>query len=1421
MMKTKTCTLKLPNDNIFGGGVTFKALSAAVLAGTVIVGAPQVNAADLDLSNKPLTSPTLDYIKDNNMDIPQVKYDQDGNFVETDAVKSPGSAYSVTAGSESDYDFSYQTSDADGNLTTHYAKIDLKELPDYSKPDGYTTTNERIDNTLDASNTNKVIFENISSTNNGGAIYNTLDKSDVNIVADFINNAVKVTSHLYGGAIYNSGSIGNITGDFIGNVATSGGSAIFNTGTIGNITGDFIGNVAKSGGSAIYNTGTIGNVTGDFISNKSARAFENSSSVSNIYGSFINNEFGGLYNQGTISSIQGNFIQNQTEYRGGGFNNSGSIKLVQGDFINNYARIFGGGLYNASNGKIDRIKGNFIGNYIDNYPYGSGAAIQNGAHHTTGYIGIVEGDFIGNHVDVKKENRPDQNEAVYYAQGGAIFNETRSNIDKIKGNFIDNRVTSNGYADGGAIHNSLGSTIGEIEGSFIRNYVDVYDDSEYYSQGGAIQNLAQGKIGKITGDFIANYSKGAIASSGGAIFNSKSAEIGYIKGNFVNNSAEAIEQGNYSQGGAIYNSSSAILRTIEGNFQRNYVCGTNTSGGGAIYNNDAVIEKVTGDFKNNYASGKSYVAGGAIYNYYGKANELNGSFINNYAKSESGSAKGGAIFSLGTTTLVADAGKTNIIAGNYVEDRNGKRDEAVYVSTGEAFVANKNELVKVDGSGFGFYNKYSDYNPEKDKLPAVVDSAFSIVAKNKGTWVINDKINGDANAGVIDYKITNYYANWNGSQRVYVDLDDNFLVRYEASTTTDGDTKTTNINYKNEAGDIIAKEVLVEVTGEEPVFTYYDVEGNEISELPFSKTYNISGKMEYNVNFDGDNSGKIYLNNNIIGGANVTLSNTNLHLGRENFLDGNKLTLNSGLIGMINNRVGISNPYSLTVKGDTTFIGDVDLKNKVMDRFVTDNYGEHTGNLNVAGLNLLSDAIADERVTAVYFAEPGLKNNVINGLATLPDGNQTKVYTPIYQYTVAYDNINQYDGKGDGGYFLFMRGNQIGGGTPSNPSDDFNPAVLTAPVSTVAASQAGMTEAFKYVFEHLDSFTQLPAADRLSRVNANKYALVEEASLYNGLSTDFNGNKGSFNYDKSNKAYWFRPYVTFETMDLKNGPKVDMITYGSLIGYDGDFIPMKHGWHRIGTTYLGYNGAQIKYNGADTMTNGGLLGMTETYYKGNFWSALTLSAGASVGETKTMYGKEDYVTLLAGAASKTGYNFEFKEGKYILQPIMYLSYTFANTFDFTNAAGVRIDNKPAHSIQLHPMIRGVANCKNGWQPYAQVGIVWNALNKSNITANGIRMPEMSMKPYIEYGLGVQRNWDEKYTAFFQAMVRNGGRKGVALTLGFRWALDKDKDKDKDKVHNVSPQRKVVKQLSEQQKIAHGLKSRNTTRTTSSAILKHL
>ena len=50
---------------------------------------------------------------------------------------------------------------------------------------------------------------------------------------------------------------------------------------------------------------------------------------------------------------------------------------------------------------------------------------------------------------------------------------------------------------------------------------------------------------------------------------------------------------------------------------------------------------------------------------------------------------------------------------------------------------------------------------------------------------------------------------------------------------------------------------------------------------------------------------------------------------------------------------------------------------------------------------------------------------------------------------------------------------------------------------------------------------------------------------------------------------------------------------------------------------------------------------------------------------------------------------------------------------------------------------------------------------------------MSIKPYAEYGLGLQHCWKDKYSAYAQALLRSGGRNGIALTFGFRWALGKD------------------------------------------------
>ena len=281
--------------------------------------------------------------------------------------------------------------------------------------------------------------------------------------------------------------------------------------------------------------------------------------------------------------------------------------------------------------------------------------------------------------------------------------------------------------------------------------------------------------------------------------------------------------------------------------------------------------------------------------------------------------------------------------------------------------------------------------------------------------------------------------------------------------------------------------------------------------------------------------------------------------------------------------------------------------------------------------------------------------------------------------------------------------------------------------------------------------------------NKNKYA-------YNG---DVPINSGVFSpifsqYDDA--SIWVKPYTSFENIPLKNGPEVSNISYGTLVGFDSKLKKLKNGFGRVLTGYVGYNGASQRYSGVDSTLNGGLLGGTVTFYKGNFFNATTLSVGASHAKNSNMYGNDDLNMLMSGIGNKIGYNLEFKNGKVILQPNLLLSYTFVNTFDYTNSAGVKMKSDPMHAIQIAPGLKLIGNLANGWQPYLGVNMVWNIIADSKVMANDVILPEMSIKPYVQYGVGVQKRFKDRFQGFLQAMVQNGGRNGVSLSAGFRWAI---------------------------------------------------
>ena len=145
----------------------------------------------------------------------------------------------------------YEWSETENKLTPVYYRVDLKQTDyghttDYDEVKTFTVTTPNVDNTGNAFEYEINYYVNNDSLSPDRI---TTDQQGKNIDMDFVGLKYDPSaSYPQGGTINNfKGTIGNITGDFIGNFASENeiiaGGAIDNSlGTIGDISGNFIGN---------------------------------------------------------------------------------------------------------------------------------------------------------------------------------------------------------------------------------------------------------------------------------------------------------------------------------------------------------------------------------------------------------------------------------------------------------------------------------------------------------------------------------------------------------------------------------------------------------------------------------------------------------------------------------------------------------------------------------------------------------------------------------------------------------------------------------------------------------------------------------------------------------------------------------------------------------------------------------------------------------------------------------------------------------------------------------------------------------------------------------------------------------------------------------------------------------------------------
>ena len=343
--------------------------------------------------------------------------------------------------------------------------------------------------------------------------------------------------------------------------------------------------------------------------------------------------------------------------------------------------------------------------------------------------------------------------------------------------------------------------------------------------------------------------------------------------------------------------------------------------------------------------------------------------------------------------------------------------------------------------------------------------------------------------------------------------------------------------------------------------------------------------------------------------------------------------------------------------------------------------------------------------------------------------------------------------------------NTIVVGPRGNTYHDFNPAVMAAPIAAQIGGYLTQLNSYDEAFRNMDMYMLMTKSQRQALKNRNKYAASDSNLVFDPTNTPYD-----------NTSAWFRPYANFENVKLKDGPKVSNVAWGSFFGADSELMELGHGWDGMFGAYLGYNGSHQAYDGISIYQNGATLGLVGMAYKDNYFAGLTANVGSNIASADSIYGTDDFNLLMSGIAAKTGYNWELAEGRFIIQPSYMMSYSFVNTFDYTNAAGIRVNGDPLHAIAFEPGLKFIGNLNNGWQPYAGVSVVWNVLDKTEFNASDATLPELSVKPFVKYGIGIRKTWGERLTGFFQTFFTAGGRSGIGLQAGVRWTLGKSEPK---------------------------------------------
>lgn len=349
-----------------------------------------------------------------------------------------------------------------------------------------------------------------------------------------------------------------------------------------------------------------------------------------------------------------------------------------------------------------------------------------------------------------------------------------------------------------------------------------------------------------------------------------------------------------------------------------------------------------------------------------------------------------------------------------------------------------------------------------------------------------------------------------------------------------------------------------------------------------------------------------------------------------------------------------------------------------------------------------------------------------------------------------------------------------GGGNYSFSLNRFNPGVYRGQVATVAQYQNQLM-----IDDILFSHTMLDNGFKGNDyITSNPNRLASGTDLY-----------PPYQYSRKDGGVWVKAYGTFERLNMNHGLSVGNNAYGTLIGVDFGMKDLRHGWQFMPTAYIGYNGAHQYWDGNSNYQNGGQLGVMGTWYKNDFMIGALAYGGVYGNEMNTPRGHDDAFNYFVGGSVKAAYNWRFAKD-WSLQPNLMVAYNYFGQQNWHSDFGqMGMMSGMLNGINVAPGLNLIWE-KETFSIYATLQYMYNCNQSSSGRAGHVDLPNVHMdRGYIQYGIGANKKFSDRFSGFLQCVIRNVGRTGIGLQGGFQWQLGKVTPNERIQKGNVTPELK--------------------------------